>query len=74
MSLPEPDVHVRLSPEMHAALIALAEVEHCAPSRLARRVIEDYIADRAHDAIVLADEFRRLGICGIGRDATGASR
>lgn len=64
MSLPEPDVHVRLSPEMHAALIALADVEQTIPSRLARRIVEDYITRKAHSAIVLAAEFKRLGIEG----------
>lgn len=71
MALPEPDIHVRLSPAMHAALQALAELEQVPPSRLARRVIEEYIMRRAHVAIVLADEFRRLGISGLPGESVG---
>lgn len=64
MSLPKPDLHVRVSDECRAALRLLAEVEQCPDSTLAGRIIEEAVLGRFHALKVVARNAQRLGLEG----------
>lgn len=64
MSLPRPDLHVRLSEEARAALRLLADVEQCPDSTLASRIIEESLLGRFHTLKVAARQARRMGFGG----------
>jgi hypothetical protein len=64
MSLPRPDLHVRVSPETRAALRLLADMEQCPDSTLAARIIEEAVMGRFHVLRVAARQASRLGIDG----------
>lgn len=64
MSLPKPDLHIRISDEARAALHLLAEMEDCPASHLAGRLIEEALLGRFHAIKVAARHARRLGIDG----------
>jgi len=64
VSLPKPDLHVRVSPECKAALQLLAEVDQVPESVIASRIIEDAVLGKFHALRVAAREMRRMGIDG----------
>lgn len=64
MSLDRKDLRVYFSPEVHAALVALAEVDRVNPSELAEQVLEQYVVDRCHAAMVIA---QRVDVAGLAR-------
>ena len=66
MSLPKPDVHIRLSPECFGALNLLAEIEQCHVSALVTKIVEEAVLGRFHVVKVAAREVQRLGIGGSG--------
>ncbi len=68
MSLPRPDLHVRLSPDCMALLRLLAEVDGCPASVLAERFIEEAVLGKGHILTVAARSLSRLGIAGSERD------
>ena len=68
MSLPKPDMHIRLSEEARAALRLLADVEQCPDSTLAARLIEEAVLGRFHVLKVAARQSRRLGLDGSERE------
>lgn len=68
MSLPKPDLHIRVSEECRAALRLLADVEQCPDSTLAARLIEESVMGRFHVLKLAARMARRLGIEGSDRD------
>ena len=64
MSLDRKDLRVYFSPELHAALLALAEVDRLEPAKLAEQVLEQYVVDRVHAATVIA---ARVDVAGLTR-------
>jgi hypothetical protein len=64
MSLPKPDIHVRLSTEAKAMLSLLAQVEQVPESVLAGRYLEETILGRSHALTVAARKLRRQGFSG----------
>ena len=64
MSLDRKDLRCYFSPEVHAALLALADVDRMEPAKLAEQVIEQYVIDRVHAAMVIA---QRVDVAGLAR-------
>ena len=69
MSLPKPDLHVRLSPDAKALLRLLAEVEQAPESVVAARYLEESLLGKGHVLKVAARQLSRLGIAGSEGDA-----
>lgn len=68
MSLPKPDLHVRLSHEAKASLSLLADVYQVPESVLAGKYLEEVILGRAHALKVAAREMHRQGLSGSDGD------
>lgn len=68
MSLPKPDLHVRISEECRAALRLLADVEQCPDATLAGRLLEESVLGRFHTLTLAARQARRLGLGGSDGD------
>ena len=64
MSLPKPDLHVRVSADCKALLALLAEVEQVPEAVLAGRYLEDAVLGKGYALKVAARQMRRLGING----------
>lgn len=64
MSLDRKDLRCYFSPEVHAALIALADVDRTEPAKLVEQVVEQYVVDRVHAAMVIA---QRVDVAGLAR-------
>lgn len=64
MSLDRKDLRVYFSPELHAALLALADVDRLEPAKLAEQVLEQYVVERVHAANVIA---QRVDVAGLVR-------
>ena len=64
MSLPKPDLHVRVSADCKALLALLAEVEQVPEAVLAWRYLEDAVLGKVHALKIAARQLRRLGING----------
>ena len=71
MSLPKPDLHIRISTEAKAALALLADVEQAPESVLAARLLEESILGKAHVLKVAARQLSRLGLAGKAGDNHG---
>ena len=68
MSLPKPDLHVRLSSEAKALLHLLAEVEQAPESVVAARYLEEALLGKGHVLKIAARQLSRLGIDGSERE------
>lgn len=68
MSEPLKSIHVRLSPEAHAALSAIGSVEDKDNAEMARLILEECLLGRVHTLKVTAERFARAGLSGIKRD------
>jgi len=68
VSLPKPDLHVRVSAECKAALQLLAEVDQVPESVIAARLIEDAVLGKFHALRLAARQMSRMGIDGSERD------
>lgn len=64
MSLPKPDLHIRLTEDAKARLLLLAEYEGKAQAELASAWLEERIHGRYHTLIVALRKARRLGLTG----------
>lgn len=71
MSEPLKSIHVRLSPEAHRVLSALADLEEKDNAELARLIIEEALLGRVHSLMVVAERYKRLGFSGITRELQG---
>ena len=65
MSLPKPDLHIRVSHECKAALALLSEVEQAPEAVVAARYLEELILGKVHALKVAARQLSRLGIAGM---------
>ena len=68
MSLPKPDLHLRLSPEAKATLHLLAEVEGAPESTLAGQYLEEPLLGKGHVLKIAARQLSRMGFDGMERD------
>ena len=68
MSLPKPDLHVRINADAKARLELLAEVEQVPASVLAGRYIERAVLGEGYALIVAARRLGRAGECGSDGD------
>ena len=73
MSEPLKSIHVRLSPEAHRVLSAIATIEEQNDAEIARRILEEALLGRVHTLMLASEKVRRLGFTGISRDLAGAS-
>lgn len=71
MSEPLKSIHVRLSPEAHRVLAALADIEDKDAAEMLRIVAEESLLGRVHTLILAAERFKRLGLRGITGDLEG---
>ena len=68
MSVPKPDLHIRISEQAKARLMVLAEYDGKAQSELAGEHLEEWIHGRYHTLMIALKKARRLGLTGIERD------
>jgi hypothetical protein len=68
MSLPKPDMHVRIDPVADAKLEMLAEVAGVPKTTLASQYLEEMILGKAHVLTVAARKLARMGFDGMERD------
>ena len=71
MSEPLKSVHVRLSPQAHRVLSAIADMEEKDNAELARLMLEELLLGRVHTLMLAAGRYKRLGLSGISRDLEG---
>lgn len=71
MSLERKDIRAKLDPDMHAALVIIADAEHCDIGEFVERELKRIIRDRVHAATVIAEETAGLGIIGRQREFPG---
>lgn len=64
MSLDRKDLRVYFSPEVHRALLVLADVDRLEPSKLVEQIVEQYVIDRVHAATVIA---QKADVAGLSR-------
>lgn len=72
MSEPLKSVHVRLSPQAHRVLSAIADMEEKDNAELARLMLEELLLGRVHTLMLAASRYKRLGLSGISRNLEGA--
>ena len=73
MSEPLKSVHVRLSPQAHRVLSAIADMEEKDNAELARLMLEELLLGRVHTLMLVAGRYKRLGLSGITRDLEGTA-
>lgn len=73
MSEPLKSVHVRLSPQAHRVLSAIADMEEKDNAELARLMLEELLLGRVHTLMVVAGRYKRLGLSGISGDLEGTA-
>lgn len=71
MSEPLKSIHVRLSPEAHRVLAAVADVEDKDAAEMARLLLERALLGEVHVISLAAARWKRLGLRGISRDLEG---
>ena len=74
MSLDRKDLRVYFSTELHAALLALAEVDRVEPAKLVELVLEQYVIDRVHAATVIASRVDVAGLTRLRPVSAGSAR
>lgn len=74
MSLDRKDLRVYFSPEVHAALVAIADLERIEPYKLCERVIEAFVIEKVHAATVLAEHAAVAGLARIRAVSSGSAR
>ena len=74
MSLARKALRVYFSPELHSALLALAEIDRMEPAKLAEQVIEQYVVERVHAATVIAQLPAVAGLSRIRTVSSGSAR
>lgn len=71
MSLPKPDLHVRVNDDAMALLDALATVRGIAKAELAGELLERTLLGEGHAIRVAAARLVRSGFCGSGGERVG---
>lgn len=68
MSLPKPDMHIRIDSVADAKLEMLAEVAGVPKTTLAAQIIEESVLGKAHVLTVAARKLARMGFDGMERE------
>lgn len=68
MSLPKPDLHIRVSADCRALLSLLADVEQVPMSTLAEHLLEEAVLGKGYSLKLAARQMSRLGIAGSARE------
>jgi len=71
LSEPLKSIHVRLSPQAHRVLSAIADMEQKDNAEMLRLIAEECLLGRVHTLMVVAGRYKRLGLSGISRDLEG---
>ena len=71
MSEPLKSVHVRLSPQAHRVLSAIADMEDKDNAEMLRLIAEEALLGRVHTLMVIAERYKRMGFSGISGDLKG---
>lgn len=71
MSEPLKSTHVRLSPEAHKVLTAIADIEEKDNAEMARLILEEALLGRVHTLMLAAKRYKGLGFSGILGDLEG---
>ena len=71
MSEPLKSVHVRLCPQAHRVLSAIADMEEKDNAELARLMLEELLLGRVHTLMLVAGRYKSLGLSGISGDLQG---
>lgn len=74
MSLDRKDLRVYFTPEIHQALLAVADVDRMEPAKLVELVLEQYLIDRVHAATVIAQKVDVAGLIRIRPVSPGSAR
>lgn len=74
MSLDRKDLRVYLSPEVHAALVVLADATRLEPAKLVEIEVERFVLERVHAATVIAARVDVAGLMRLRPDAPGFGR
>lgn len=74
MSLDRKDLRCYFSCEVHAALLALADVDRMEPAKLVEAVVEQYVVDRVHAATVIAARVDVAGLTRLRPVSAGSAR
>lgn len=68
MSLERKDVRLKLSPTDHAGLALIAEIDGKEISEWVEIEVAKVVRRRIHEATVIAERSKRLGLSGSGRE------
>ena len=74
MSLERKDLRIYLDADMHAGLAILADQDRIEMRELAEKVVREYVLDRVHDAIVIAEKAERAGLVRMKAVSSGSVR
>ena len=74
MSLDRKDLRVYFGPELHAALVQLAELDRMEPSKLCEQVLEAYVIERVHAATLIAQKVDVAGLTRLRPVSPGSAR
>lgn len=72
MSLERKDVRLKLDHDMHAAVMAIADVLDMQPAEWVEQVIVDIVKKRVHEANLLICSLQSSGSLGTFRDTPGS--
>ena len=74
MSIDRKDLRVYFDPAVHAALLELANVDRLEPARLVEAVVQQYVVDRCHVAMMIANRVDVAGLNRLRPVSTGCAR
>ena len=74
MSIERKDLRIYLDADVHAGLQILSDADRIEMRDLAERVVREYVMDRLHVAIVLAEKAERAGLVRMKAVSSGSVR
>jgi hypothetical protein len=67
------DLRLKLDPDVHAALVALADVKRLELAEFAEQIVAADVRRRVHEATLIAQKTACLGFVGNRRESPGKS-
>lgn len=74
MSLERKDLRLKLDADIHAGLALISDVTERDMGLIAESLIVEFVRRRLHEASVLTDKAKRLGIAGSDGEFKGSGR
>jgi len=71
MALERKDLRLKLDADTHAGLSLIADVTDRDMADIVEQLVNEYVKRRIHEASLIADRARRLGIAGNGGESVG---